>query len=209
MSAAVLQKNEGYTYINKVNEDALLSPGVMSKVHGIRIDKKRLWSKRRWSTIAFKRRRLLLKKRKQKREYSLQLREGQTYENNIESAAEVDIESIPGKLDPKEGEVVEFDIETTGLGRDSDLVQLSASDGDSEFNVYIQPNQPISKNATAISGITYSFEKNTVYYNGKEVESKSLRSSLVKFIEYLQRHDNPILVGHNIMSYDIPVLSNK
>lgn len=82
---------------------------------------------------------------------------------------------VPGKLDPEKGECIMFDIETTGLSRDSDIVQLSAFDGITEFNVYIRPNQPISKYATAISGITFSFEKNTVYYNGREVESTDLR----------------------------------
>lgn len=37
-----------------------------------------------------------LQKRKQKREYSLHSREGNTHESNIKSAAEVDIERIPG-----------------------------------------------------------------------------------------------------------------
>lgn len=69
---------------------------------------------------------------------------------------------VPGKLDPEKGECIMFDIETTGLSRDSDIVQLSAFDGITEFNVYIRPNQPISKYATAISGITFSFEKKTL-----------------------------------------------
>uniref|UniRef100_K1R0F3 Uncharacterized protein n=1 Tax=Magallana gigas TaxID=29159 RepID=K1R0F3_MAGGI len=33
------------------------------------------------------------------------------------------------KLDPEKGECIMFDIETTGLSRDSDIVQLSAFDG--------------------------------------------------------------------------------
>lgn len=37
-----------------------------------------------------------LQKRKQKREYSLHSREGNTHESNTKSAAEVDIERIPG-----------------------------------------------------------------------------------------------------------------
>lgn len=36
---------------------------------------------------------------------------------------------VPGKLDPEKGECIMFDIETTGLSRDSDIVQLSAFDG--------------------------------------------------------------------------------
>lgn len=34
------------------------------------------------------------------------MREENTYGSNIETAAEVDIESIPGKLDPKKGEFI-------------------------------------------------------------------------------------------------------
>uniref|UniRef100_K1QP85 Uncharacterized protein n=1 Tax=Magallana gigas TaxID=29159 RepID=K1QP85_MAGGI len=68
------------------------------------------------------------------KEYSLHLREGNTYGSNIETAAEVDIESIPGKLDPEKGECIMFDIESTGLSRGSDIVQLSAFDGITEFN---------------------------------------------------------------------------
>jgi hypothetical protein len=44
-----------------VNEAALLSPGIVSKLHGIKMDKKKLWNQKRQSSIAFKRRRLLLK----------------------------------------------------------------------------------------------------------------------------------------------------
>lgn len=49
-----------------------------------------------------------------------------------------------------------FDVGTTGLNRDSDIVQLSAFDGNTECIVYIRPNQLMSKNATAISRITFS-----------------------------------------------------
>ncbi|CAG2199318.1 unnamed protein product [Mytilus edulis] len=39
VSAAVLQKNEGYTWVNKVNKKALLSPGTISVRVGQRIDR--------------------------------------------------------------------------------------------------------------------------------------------------------------------------
>lgn len=52
-----------------------------------------------------------------------------------------------GKLNPKKGEFIMFDVETTGLGPDRDIIQLSAFDGNSELNVYVhlRSNQPISK----------------------------------------------------------------
>lgn len=54
---------------------------------------------------------------------------------------------VPGKLDAEKGEFIMFDIETTALGPDRDIIQLSAFDGSSELNVYVhlRSNQPISK----------------------------------------------------------------
>lgn len=54
---------------------------------------------------------------------------------------------VSGKLNPKKGEFIMFDVETTGLGPDRDIIQLSAFDGNSELNVYVhlRSNQPISK----------------------------------------------------------------
>lgn len=66
----------------------------------------------------------------------------ETLRSKIETTTEVDIESNPGKLGPTKEEFIMFDIETTGLSRDGDIVQLSAFDGITEFNVYLRPNQP-------------------------------------------------------------------
>lgn len=59
--------------------------------------------------------------------------------------------SAKGKLDAEKGGFIMFDIETTGLSRDSDIVQLSAFNGITEFTK--SANQ--KKNANAISGITF------------------------------------------------------
>uniref|UniRef100_A0A8W8MID8 PML C-terminal domain-containing protein n=1 Tax=Magallana gigas TaxID=29159 RepID=A0A8W8MID8_MAGGI len=201
VSAAVLQKNEGYTYINQVNEDALLSPGVVSKLHGIRMDKEKLWNKKQQSSIAFKRRRLLLKKRKQKREYSLHLREGNTYGSNIETAAEVDIESIPGKLDPEKGECIMFDIETTGLSRDSDIVQLSAFDGITEFNksfkTMVEKKAMSVATSRKIAGSGLGFRHIMLAHKRDELSGvktllgeHGMKGKVVsKMIEYLKAHE--------------------
>lgn len=99
-----------------------------------------------------------------------------------------------------------FDLEATGLARSSDITQLSAYDGTSTFNCYIKPRQPISKAASTITGLTYSFENNQMYHNGKPVLSEEPYEAFVSFTEYLQSKDRPILVGHNIYSYDIPII---
>lgn len=87
---------------------------------------------------------------------------------------------------PKRTTFVVFDIEATWLSRSSDITQLSAYDGkdsfkakafgrhisfDVSFNVYIDPRQPTIKTATDITGLSYCFQKNQMYHNGKEMES--------------------------------------
>lgn len=42
VSAAVLQKNIGFTYVSKINEDAMLSPGKVTKIKGMVMDKRKL-----------------------------------------------------------------------------------------------------------------------------------------------------------------------
>ncbi|XP_061171364.1 uncharacterized protein LOC133180923 [Saccostrea echinata] len=67
LSAALLQKNEGYSYLRKVNEAASLSPGHHTIKLCDRIDKLRRERKDKVSTIKYKRRRLQLKKIKNKK----------------------------------------------------------------------------------------------------------------------------------------------
>ncbi|XP_061168272.1 uncharacterized protein LOC133177209 [Saccostrea echinata] len=209
VSAAVLQKNIGYRYIEEVNRQSLLSPGKVSKRHGITMDKKKLWHKKRHASISFKRKRLSLKKRKHERESTNCLKEGKTYEPCI-STSEVnscDLETIPGKREFNgEENIVAFDLETTGLSRSSDIIQLAAFDGKEEFNIYVSPSQQITKKASEITGLKYDFDLGCMFSLGREVECVDIRLGLLKMIEYLSKREKTILVGHNILSFDIPIL---
>ncbi|CAG2184564.1 unnamed protein product [Mytilus edulis] len=175
VSAAVLQKNEGYTWVNKVNKKALLSPGTISVRVGQRIDRKRLWQKKNSSSVLFKRDRFKRKHKKTFQQVKAAVLEGETYQPQIEENVSVrDIETIPTKysLEGIDNYVV-FDLETTGLSRTSDITQISAYDGMNMLNLYVSPRQSISSKAS-------------------DVTEKS----------------RPVLVGHNIHSYDVPVLRN-
>ena len=44
--------------------------------------------------------------------------------------------------------------------------------------------------------------------NGVAVESVCIHQALVQVLEYIQKKSRPVLVGHNILSYDVPVLRN-
>lgn len=48
-----------------------------------------------------------------------------------------------------------------------------------------------------------------MYHHGKPVDSKDIRIVLLEFIDFISKKKNPILFGHNIASFDIPVLMNK
>ncbi|XP_063436090.1 uncharacterized protein LOC134717530 [Mytilus trossulus] len=210
VSAAVLQKNEGYTWVNKVNKKALLSPGTISVRVGQRIDRKRLWQKKNSSSVLFKRDRFKRKNKKTFQQIKAAVIEGETYQPQIEENVSVrDIEKIPTKysLEGIDNYVV-FDLETTGLSRTSDITQISAYDGTNMLNLYVSPRQSISSKASDVTGITFSFERNQMYCHGVPVESVCIRTALLQLIEMIQKKSRPVLVGHNIHSYDVPVLRN-
>lgn len=102
-----------------------------------------------------------------------------------------------------------FDLETTGLSRSSDIIQLAAFDGKEELNVYISPCQQISKKASEITGLKYDFDSGCMFSSGSQVECVDIRLGLLKLIEYLSKREKTVLVGHNVLSFDIPILYRK
>ncbi|VDI35108.1 Hypothetical predicted protein [Mytilus galloprovincialis] len=136
--------------------------------------------------------------------------EGETYQPQIEENVSVrDIEKIPTKysLEGIDNYVV-FDLETNGLSRTSDITQISAYDGTNMLNLYVSPRQSISSKASDVTSITLSFERNQMYCHGVPVESVCIRTALLQLIEMIQKKSRPLPVGHNIHSYDVPVLRN-
>ncbi|KAJ8301777.1 hypothetical protein KUTeg_020764 [Tegillarca granosa] len=47
-----------------------------------------------------------------------------------------------------------FDLETTGLEKDSDIIQIAAIHGEETFSIYCMPMKEISPNATKVNGLT-------------------------------------------------------
>ncbi|XP_061168632.1 uncharacterized protein LOC133177736 [Saccostrea echinata] len=45
-----------------------------------------------------------------------------------------------------------------------------------------------------------------MYLNGEEVNSINIHHALLDFLDFLKSKKCPVLVGHNIISYDIPIL---
>jgi DNA polymerase III alpha subunit (gram-positive type) len=50
-----------------------------------------------------------------------------------------------------------FDLETTGLGKNSDITQIAAKVGEAVFQKYVIPRFDIQLEASKVTGITYKY----------------------------------------------------
>ena len=147
----------------------------------------------------------------------LSLREGVTYQTSVSlhPISEDDIEEIPQatSLPPIEtvsvdklldGEMCVFDLETTSLLRDCDIVQISAVtlDGRSKFDQYILPSQDISPSASRVTGLTMNGGK--LFLKDRPVSAVGIKEGLSLFKNWLSAFGkNVILIGHNIKVFDV------
>ncbi|XP_071152017.1 uncharacterized protein, partial [Mytilus edulis] len=207
LSASVLQKNEGYTWLSKVNEASLLSPGQHTLKLAKQMDRRLNRHRFNQKTTHFKRRRIQLRKLKKKSEFRSQIKEGTTYENETEvNDAISDIQQIPSRLTINDSEeFIIFDLETTGLSRNSDITQIAASSGSNIFQRYIMPRCEITHEASKITGLTFSHSTNKMYLNGTIVQTCAIEQALLDFIDFLKLQNKPVLVGHNITNFDMMV----
>lgn len=60
-----------------------------------------------------------------------------------------------------------------------------------------------------MTGLKYDFESGCMFSGGQELECIDIRLALLKLIDYVSKREKPILVGHNVLSFDIPILSKK
>ncbi|VDI11824.1 Hypothetical predicted protein [Mytilus galloprovincialis] len=162
VSSAVLQKNEGYHYISELNTSIGLSPGNETIRRGSKLNLQRSKKKAKTQSKEWKKR-IFLKKKRAKRIVLSETKEGTTYQSSIGFQIDQkkdDIENIPDMPDDSDQVVttdaplVVFDLETTGLSRFSDITQIAACNVDRIFSRYIFPNQPISAEASRITGLT-------------------------------------------------------
>ena len=106
------------------------------------------------------------------------------------------------------------------MGKEAEICQLSAINdaGQNEFSCYIMPESNVSKHATEVNKLEIFKinRKRVLYHQGQPVQSSSLKEAQVSFINYINKvlstNDKemkeciPVLVGHNAMTFDIPIL---
>eukprot|EP00105_Crassostrea_gigas_P034983 XP_019919131.1 PREDICTED: uncharacterized protein LOC105318905 [Crassostrea gigas] len=101
-----------------------------------------------------------------------------------------------------------FDLETTGLGRTSDILQIACVCGTESFNVYMKPTCcNISISASEATVLTYI--GSVLKHKGKSVESLPASDGLQRFLQFLSQFPDTILLGHNIQNFDLPVLIHQ
>lgn len=196
----------GVFIILQVNEYLGLSPGIFTQRHSERLERKRKAQKDKAGKVAAKKRRCELRTNRGKQESSRQVREGPTYAPGVALDSGADISEIPSHRQiPSDAKLIFFDLETTGLGQNPDIVQLAAVCDKRELNRYICPNKSISNEASRITG--FSVINDTLYWQGQLVNTVMLQQALLDLLDFAKSLGNAvIMIGHNIRRYDIPIL---
>ncbi|XP_040019829.2 uncharacterized protein LOC120809809 [Gasterosteus aculeatus] len=101
--------------------------------------------------------------------------------------------------------LVFFDLETTGLGRDCEIVQLAAVSGGHFLNLYVVPRCRMERGASRVTGLRVRRQR--LYLRRRLVPTNSLREVLVAFIAFLRMLGRPLVLGHNIRRFDCPLLA--
>ena len=200
-----------------VNEKIGLSPGKVGIKVSERRDNRFLKRKQRASSKEFKKRRVELKQLRSTTTNQREVREGTTYQPSVclHPIDNVQLVTIPPPtvLPPLQtisndvflqATCCVFDLETTSLYDNCDIVQISAitMDGEYSFDKYVLPNADICAAASRVNGMTK--KGNSLFSHGKLVPTVSITESLSMFSEWLTNlNDEVVLFGHNIKAFDI------
>ena len=136
--------------------------------------------------------------------------EGDTYVSNIgQEKKNPDFVKIPNPSDSikqvtSETSHVTFDLETGGLMRSSDILQISAVNRVMEFNTYITPTWQISKGSSAVTKLRVIYGQ--LHHDEKVGKTLSIKDALLQFTNFLKAIQSP---GHNIKAFDLVFLFNN
>ncbi|CAC5363745.1 unnamed protein product [Mytilus coruscus] len=96
--------------------------------------------------------------------------------------------------------IIVFDLETTGLSRQSDIVKIAAVTENETFSAYVIPSKKITPQASDITKL--AFFDGQMYYDEVPVESSPPFEVFTNLIAFLYKFSSkPTLVGHNIKNF--------
>ncbi|XP_015110093.1 three prime repair exonuclease 2-like [Diachasma alloeum] len=101
--------------------------------------------------------------------------------------------------------IVFFDLETTGLTPDCEIMQIAAKCGGKMYRTYILPTNPIPQIVKNITGITVI--NNKMFARGRPVTGVTRVVAVRTFIKFLRSFgEKVILVAQNGFKFDGPLL---
>ena len=142
--------------------------------------------------------------------------------SNRPTTAQAPAISLPPPPTPHDA-IILFDLQTTGLARDSDICQISAQVYGEEtmWSEYLIPTNDFSPQSSCLNGFHMTVNENEetiLCKNGIPVEAKSYTEGLQAFYDYLcqlsrkQKRFDPnarlVLVAHKCQTFDKQILLN-
>lgn len=88
----------------------------------------------------------------------------------------------------------------SSAGVNAEILQIAATDGTDEFNVYVKPKNGIAPSASEVNKITYQY--GILFYNNKPVESVNLQVALNSLLDWLKPKAPCLLIAHNAKQFD-------
>ncbi|XP_025113123.1 uncharacterized protein LOC112575461 [Pomacea canaliculata] len=102
---------------------------------------------------------------------------------------------------------VVIDLETTGFGCFSHILQIAALGQNKSFCRYVLPKKQIHPEAQEVHGLSFNEDEGRLYLNGQPVDAVNIRQALSEFLEFLG-DEAVTLFAHNCKLFDAPVLFN-
>ncbi|CAG2252888.1 unnamed protein product [Mytilus edulis] len=204
----IAQKNIGYHYISELHLEAGLSPNKITKKQSECLSKERKRQLIYNQQPEVKRRKIKTNNEKKTEIAKKEKVEGTTYKSDVGFSLVTEINNIPGiRYRPNietvtnfDGNFAVFDLETSSLQEDCEILQIACKFNDNEFSCYIQPTKPISKMSSAVTGLTN--EGGVLFHHGKPIRAINREAAFQNFVIWLSQYKPVILIGHNAKLFD-------
>ena len=209
VAAAAAQTNLGTKYISKVFRHAGISSGLHTQKYRNMKDNMRLRRRLLRQTKKYKARRNALKNDRRKKRVQQNRGEGVSYMTDVAFLQTPTVLQRSNFTIPQVTEqslIVYIDIETTGLTKTSEIVQIAAKcagQTGATFSHYAYPLNGIPLRVREVTGLEINGGQLLLY--GQPVAASDLQTLAQNLVSFLKNTGKSIvLVGHNSMSFDFP-----
>ena len=144
--------------------------------------------------------------------------EFQNYANALGERCEIEGNEDPTNVEEREMErmSVLFDVETTGLERCSEIIQIACTTpcGTRQFSRYLLPEEKnVSEGAARVNGLSVQYRngQKVLEKDGTTLAALKQRNGLIEFCDFIKREQSShqiILIAHNGNTFDFKVLFN-